>query len=88
MSDLLSKKCVPCEGGMPPLSADEVQKLVSQAPGWEVVENKEIQREFQFKDSNGSETYRVRIWSMEGAEIGGRNSAGLFDVTLVAPAAA
>ena len=41
--------------------------------------------QFQFKDSNGAETYRVRIVGMAGAEIGGRKGAALFDLTLIAP---
>lgn len=29
-TDLINKKCVPCEGGTPPLSADEVKNYLSQ----------------------------------------------------------
>jgi 4a-hydroxytetrahydrobiopterin dehydratase len=53
MSDqcyLLDKKCVPCEGGMPPLTPDEVQNLIKEIEGWSVVENKEIEKEFKFKN--------------------------------------
>lgn len=50
MSNLINKKCVPCEGGMPPLTAEEIEKYLPEVPDWEVLDNKKIQREFKFKD--------------------------------------
>jgi 4a-hydroxytetrahydrobiopterin dehydratase len=52
MSDLTSKKCVPCEGGMPALSASTAQGLLRQLQdGWSInAANTEIRREFNFKD--------------------------------------
>ena len=40
MSDLASKKCVPCEGNIPPFSVDEIHKYLKRVDGWEVVEDK------------------------------------------------
>lgn len=49
VKDLASKKCVPCEGGTPPLTAEEIRNLEGQISGdWKVVENKKIFREFSF----------------------------------------
>lgn len=49
---LASKKCVPCEGGTPPFSKEEVEKYLAQTPGWELVKDEKrrlkIQREFKF----------------------------------------
>jgi len=51
MTDLTSKHCVPCEGGVPPLKADEAKKLLTEIPGWTLSkENNKITREFKFKD--------------------------------------
>ena len=51
MEDLLKRKCVPCEGGVPPLGKKQVELLLSQVPGWKVSEdNKLISKEFKFKD--------------------------------------
>lgn len=51
MTDLLSKKCVPCEGGTAPLSGAEVAKLMPQVPHWTVAaDEKSISREFKFQD--------------------------------------
>lgn len=51
MSDLVQKKCVPCEGGMPALSLEEAQTLLVQIPGWTLANDAtRITREFRFKD--------------------------------------
>jgi 4a-hydroxytetrahydrobiopterin dehydratase len=33
-ADLLAKKCVPCEGGVPALSRTDAEALLSSIPGW------------------------------------------------------
>lgn len=49
--DLINKKCVPCEGGTPPLGEDKIKEYLNQLKtDWEVVENKRIRKEFKFKD--------------------------------------
>lgn len=48
--DLLDKKCVPCEGGMPPLTPEEIEKYLPQIKGWEIFDNKKVGRNFKFKD--------------------------------------
>ena len=49
MNDLTQKRCVPCEGGVPPLEKQEVERLLSQVPGWKL-DGKWIAKEFQFKN--------------------------------------
>jgi 4a-hydroxytetrahydrobiopterin dehydratase len=47
--DLSTKKCKPCEGGVPPLNQKEVAELKKQvSDDWNVVEMKKITREFSF----------------------------------------
>ena len=53
MKNLTKKKCVPCEGGIPPLEGEEIEKLLSQITGWgleEVDGHKQIAKEFEFKN--------------------------------------
>ncbi|MEP7246340.1 MAG: 4a-hydroxytetrahydrobiopterin dehydratase [Gammaproteobacteria bacterium] len=52
MTDLTGKKCVPCEGGIAPLSPAEAQKLRQQLDaGWTLVDDfHALRREFKFKD--------------------------------------
>jgi len=40
MSDLVNKKCVPCEGNIPPFSTEQIHKYLKKVDGWEVVEDK------------------------------------------------
>ncbi len=48
--DLTQKHCIPCEGGTPPLTAAEIEKIKPGAPGWQIIDRKKITREFKFKD--------------------------------------
>ena len=37
-SDLKDKICVPCQGGIPPLTIEEAKSLLQKTPGWELQE--------------------------------------------------
>jgi 4a-hydroxytetrahydrobiopterin dehydratase len=51
MTELHTKHCVPCEGGSQPLTAQQIQSLLPELPGWQVnQENAEIFRTFTFKN--------------------------------------
>jgi 4a-hydroxytetrahydrobiopterin dehydratase len=47
---LADKKCVPCRGDVPPLKANDLQRLHSSVPDWKVVNEHHLQREFRFPD--------------------------------------
>ena len=62
MSDLLSKKCIPCEGGMDPLTKEEAGKYLSQVEGWNMTEGgKKISKEFKFQDFIGAVDFVNRV---------------------------
>ncbi|EKD54225.1 MAG: pterin-4-alpha-carbinolamine dehydratase [uncultured bacterium] len=49
--DLQAKKCLPCEGGVPPLPSEKVSKLLGEVKNWEVnAEKTMIERRFAFKN--------------------------------------
>ncbi len=50
MSDLATKTCVPCRGGVPPLKGEELATLEKQVNGWKVIEEHHITRSFKFPD--------------------------------------
>ncbi len=55
MTNLLKKKCVPCEGGVMPFDKKESEKYLSQLSGWSLDEKAEkISKEFKFKDFIGA----------------------------------
>jgi thiol peroxidase len=45
----LPSKCKPCEGGIPPMPKEKVDKLLAQYRGWELDEQR-IVKKFKFKD--------------------------------------
>jgi 4a-hydroxytetrahydrobiopterin dehydratase len=50
-SELASKTCVPCRGGVPPLKGDEIQRLLVQLEGgWEVIDSHHLRKQYAFKD--------------------------------------
>jgi 4a-hydroxytetrahydrobiopterin dehydratase len=50
MAGLSEKTCVPCRGGVPPLTAAEIAPLQKETPAWTVANNHDLSREFQFKN--------------------------------------
>lgn len=50
MSELAKKACVPCRGGVPPLTSAQIQPLLEQIEGWEAVESHHLRKSFQFPD--------------------------------------
>jgi 4a-hydroxytetrahydrobiopterin dehydratase len=48
MTELASKTCVPCRGGVPPLKGTGLEELSRQVPGWEVVEEHHLKKVFRF----------------------------------------
>ncbi len=46
--ELEKRKCIPCEGGVPPLGEDEILEFITLVKGWVVRDNKKITREFNF----------------------------------------
>lgn len=62
MSEELSvKKCIPCEGGMPPMSGEETNQYLSRVLNWELVENKKIKKEYKFKTFKNSLEFVNRV---------------------------
>lgn len=48
---LLSKRCIPCEGNVPPLTLSQAKELLPQVPGWSMEEDGAyITRSYIFKD--------------------------------------
>ena len=54
MSDLLNKKCEPCEGGVLPFDISEIHKYQKKVDGWDVKKNEKqkyfLEKNFKFKN--------------------------------------
>ena len=47
--NLTAKKCTPCQGGIPPMTCEVAEKYLSEAPGWELLDNStKLKRSFKF----------------------------------------
>ena len=44
---LTEKHCVPCEGGIPPLTQEQYEPLLKEIPEWNVVENTKLVRDIK-----------------------------------------
>ncbi len=50
MAELADRECVPCRGGVPPLTPEQVAPLAAEVPDWEVVDCHHLRRAFPFPD--------------------------------------
>ena len=50
-SPLTKSNCVPCQGGVEPLAGEAIKALFEQlSPGWTVVDNRRLEKEYKFKN--------------------------------------
>lgn len=49
MSDLVKKKCAPCEGGAAPYTAEQTREMLKQLKGW-IVEDGKLVKLYAFKN--------------------------------------
>ena len=45
---LAEKICIPCRGGVPPLTPDQIKPLAAEVSEWKVAGNHHIERDFKF----------------------------------------
>ena len=50
MTKLAEKHCVPCRGGVPPLTPEQIEPLANQLNDWRVVNSHHVERQFKFPD--------------------------------------
>src|SRR5690242_8534989 len=48
MESLSSRHCVPCHGGVPRLTNEEIEPLLQQLDGWRVVEEHHLLKDYKF----------------------------------------
>ena len=72
MTDLIEKKCVPCEGGMPALDFSEIHKYQKKVDGWEVRSNEKkiffLKKEFKFKNFLTSQKFVNEVGEISETE--------------------
>lgn len=68
MKSLLEQKCVPCEKGEKPLERNEFIKYLSQVKKWDVIEDKELEKKFKFKDFEEALVFVNKVGSLAQSE--------------------
>jgi 4a-hydroxytetrahydrobiopterin dehydratase len=62
--DLADKACVPCRGGVPPLLAEDVARLLERIDGWDAPENHHLTKTWKFPDFAGALAFVNRIGAL------------------------
>lgn len=67
--NLTQQKCKPCEGGVEPLSPEQCQPYFSQInSSWKVVDDKMIERHFEFKDFQAAMEFINKVADLAESE--------------------
>ena len=67
--ELSKKKCVPCQGGVPPLRGEELRRLAEELGGdWQVVDEHHLEKEYRFPNFRAALDFVDRL----GRDRGGR----------------
>ena len=61
MADLAERECVPCRGGVPPMKGEEIEELLPELEGWQVVDEHHLQKLYRFKDFRESLEFVNRV---------------------------
>jgi len=69
-SDLAAQKCVPCKGGVPPLTGIEIAKLLARLGpnGWRAVEEHHLEKEYGFPDFASALAFVDRVGAIAEGE--------------------
>ena len=65
MSELLNKKCVPCEGEVLPFDISEIHKYQKKVDGWDIIKNEKkifyLYKKYEFKNFVESQIFINKI---------------------------
>ena len=68
----IKKKCVPCEGNIPPFDTSEIHKYLKKVDGWEVKSNDDksfyLIKNFEFKNFEESQKFVNNVGNIAEAE--------------------
>ncbi len=94
-ADLEQRHCQPCEGGTPPLTADQAHTYLAQLQGWEIREQKKLVKSYRFPnfvtavdfvnaitpvaEAEGHHPDLVVAWGKVGVELWTHAIGGLTD---------
>ncbi len=69
MTALAQKECVPCKGGVPPLTGQELRRLAKElGGGWQVVREHQLEKEYTFKNFRDALTFTNKVGELAEAQ--------------------
>ena len=72
MSDLLDKKCMPCEGGVMPFDISEIHKYQKKVDGWEITKGDDeiffLSKKFKFENFLKSQYFVNEVGKVSESE--------------------
>ena len=72
MSDLVKKKCVPCEGGLLPFDKSQIHKYLKKIDGWDVIKDEKniffLEKIFRFKNFLDSQNFVNKVGEISEEE--------------------
>jgi 4a-hydroxytetrahydrobiopterin dehydratase len=69
MSNLAQRECVPCKGGVPPLKAGDLTRLLDELGGeWKVVTEHHLEKEYRFKNFREALNFTIKIGELAEAQ--------------------
>lgn len=65
MTDLASRECVPCKGGIPPLQGAELATLHRELDhGWQLVDEHRLEKKYEFSDFAEALAFANRVGAL------------------------
>ena len=72
MSELANKKCIPCEGNIPPFNKSDIHKYLKKVDGWDVKSNDDksfyLIKDFKFNNFEESQKFVNRVGNIAEEE--------------------
>ena len=72
MTDLSNKKCIPCEGNIPPFDKSEIHKYLKKVDGWDVKKDNNASyylfKDYKFKNFKESQNFIKKVGDLAEQE--------------------
>ena len=68
MSDLASRACVPCHGGVPRLRGAELARYAQEVPAWAVTDEHHLRRAYKFPNFDAALAFVNRVGALAERE--------------------
>jgi len=69
MISLVEKRCIPCQGGIPPMARESAEALLKSCPDWDLIDDAgKLARTFRFDNFIAAQEFSNRVGEISEAE--------------------